>query len=353
MRNKLLNYLYTIANWSPLLHISCDEHFGRYDASLKLRLSALALSLGKSKLYIITLSNAKWSLFHLVQLDAILKRPNQTQIDLKASDYYNDISSQSRPDEEIALHYEFLKEAYNNNTSTRSSLETKVSSHASTYLILAGFYAYVFNELWKIKGWQGDIALGWFLLSLPFLASTGYFIFNFFQVGGVVRASFREIKPASKATQYQQAKGAYINWFSSMNENQTLATYVKNIETNMVTAFLLVAMLWIFVFFSGNSATKEPPKPTNTNFEFAVVDEAGSLNKKGISQLLNNLHPAGKKKDTYYIISSTPPSDELYSSVLGFIKAVAGSDRVVELKLDDSSRLGSSIIVKIKGENPL
>jgi hypothetical protein len=344
-----------LLNWLPVLHLSCDKGFGQYIPNTKKRFSLLAASLGGVKIYFLTLNDRQFSVLFSLKLSSISPPPDQKTIDAKTADYLTDIDGRS--DDDVSIQYEFLKENYNNNCNSRSSLETKVSSHASTYLVLAGFYAYVFNELWKLSDWQYILALTLYLTGFLFLASAGIFIFTFFRIGNSVRAAFRDLKPMGKSTIKIQSALAYTNWYASNAENRALATYVKNIELNMAKSLAIVAPLWLFIFISNNvtiEATKgDIHNKTAPNLEISVVGRDGKLNKQAFSALLETLNSTDSHKESKYVIlSGTTKDKELYSSIISIVRAFADKQSIIELHFSDQLQLGNSVIIKIEGATP-
>lgn len=351
-RQEIYHVVCSLLNWSPIFHISCDDKFGQYVRTAPTRYSLFAMAIGGLKIYFLTMSANHINFLFTLRLRDISSPPDQNTVDAKATAYRNDISTQS--DAEIAIQYDFLKEAYNNNCNTRSSLETKVSSHASTYLVLIGFYAYVFNELWKLNDWQHTVALGWYIAGSAPLISTGIFIFTFFRIDSVVRATFRDLKTPGNSTPQNQASHAYTNWFASKGENTALATYVKNIEINMALSLAIVVPLWIFVFASNNAASEankaKPHESVKPGLEIAIVDQHGALNKTSLSLLLDTLKLANNdKKAKYFVLSGTHHDKILYSSIINFVRAYLGSERVTELRLSEQLSPGESVIIKIEG----
>lgn len=247
--------IFKTLNWSPIFHVSCDDKFGEYCEGECKRFSLLSLALGSRKIYLITYSEKQIRTFACVNLWRIVTPPTQHQIDSKTNNYLNDIGD--IPDQEISIHYEFLKESFNTNCNTRSSLETKVSSYLSSYLVLAAFYAYSFNEYWPLAG------VKFYLLSFIFavgffpLISCGAMILSFFKVKNTVRATFKELKQKGNATAKNQAAAAYTNWYASKSENTALATAVKNIESYMTSAVAAVFILWIITFLIKADETKK------------------------------------------------------------------------------------------------
>lgn len=242
----MLNLIFNILNWIPIFHISCDLRFGEYREKESIRFSLLAIALGSRKLYLISYSQKKFKLFKTLNLWHIVSTPTQDQIDNKTTTYLRDITN--IPNQEISIQYEFLKESFNTNCNTRSSLETKVSSYSSSYLVLAAFYAYSFNEYWPLNGVIFYILSFLFITGFFPLISCGAMILSFFKVKDTVRATFRDLKPKGKSTIKNQAAAAYTNWFASKSENTALATCVKNIESYMASAVATVFILWAATF---------------------------------------------------------------------------------------------------------
>ncbi|WP_338579609.1 hypothetical protein [Pseudomonas sp. ML2-2023-6] len=277
--------------------------------------------------------------------------PSLQLVDQKAGSYSSDMQITNRSEDDLKVQYEFLKEAYNNACSVKSSMLAKVSSHASAYFVLAGFYAYVFNELWKLDGWQKDFSVVFISIGALFLLTAGVFTFSFLQVSGGVRARFHDIRALNGSTTLSQAKHAYINWFASKSENLVLASKIKNIELNVVVAFLLIVVLWLFVFFSGADSGLKGGLQYESDLELQILNGDGVLDKEELSRLFDIVNSSDTRSaDQYIVLSSNSADAEIYSGVVGMIKLVVGSSKVSELRLSSSSGFKDRIVIKIKKE---
>lgn len=352
MRNNLSAYsvfLCKALNWLPIIHVSCDERYGSYAPGSTVRNSALVLSIGLYKIYFLTYSNGRLSLYFILKFRSVAAYPSIQLVEQKADKYYLDMKNNSRTDKELEIQYEFLKEAYNNACTSKSSMLSKASYHVSTYLVLTGFYAYVFNELWKLEGWQKLSASFFIFGGVVFLVTAGVFIFSLLQISSEVRSTFKEVKVLAGSTCIGQAKSAYINWYASKEENNVLASQVKNTEMNMIIAFLIIAALWVFVFISGSNQEMEKSSWPAAGLEIQILNSDGILNENGLRNFFDILKNSNSRpSDQYMILSGRASNSEIYSSFVGLTKAVVGHDHVSELYLSSSSGIRGRLIIKIE-----
>ena len=342
-------FLCRFLNWTPIFHVSCDDRYGSYAVNTTARFSLLVLSIGMYKIYFLTYAKGKISPCFVLGFRSVVAYPSTQIVDQKAETYCLEMKNTNRPEEDLKVQYEFLKEGYNNACASKSSMLSKVSSHASTYLVLAGFYAYVFNELWKLDGWQKTSAAIFISVGVLFLITAGVFAFSFLQVSSEIRSRFSDVKAPDGSSYLAQAKHAYINWYASKLENTVLASKIKNIELNMVVALLLVVALWGFVFVSGDKQKKAEGAKFAADLEIQILNSEGVLDKEGLSKFFDVISGSRERSlDQYVVLSSNSADAEIYSGLIGVARSVVGSDHVSELRLSSSSGLKSSIIIKVK-----
>lgn len=355
MSNKsrpLFVFFCKILNWSPVFHVSCDDRYGSYSAYSNVRFSALAVSIGLYKIYFLTRFDGRFAFFFILSFRSAAAYPSIELVEQKSQEYYALMQSDQKTDQELEVHYEFLKESYNNACASKSSMLSKTSSHASTYLVLAGFYAYVFNEIWNLDGWQKHSASFFIFCGVLFLLTSGVFIFSLLQVSSEIRSTFTDLKKSEGSIYLKQAKSAYENWYASKEENKVLASKIKNIELNMIVSFLVVAAVWVFVFASGNKTDIKENSDLTANLEIKILNGSGELEGSSLNEfigLLNNYK--SHSVDRYVIFSSNFVGAEVYSSLVGLAKAVAGRDNISEFPLSSSYGLKNRVIVKIKNRD--
>lgn len=336
-------------NWSPFFHVSCDDLYGSYMSSYTARFSVFALSIGMFKVYFLTVSGGKISLYSTLFFRSVMPYPSAPLVDQKAESYFLEMHRENRSEEDLKVQYEFLKEAYNNACAAKSSMLSKVSSHASTYLVLAGFYAFVFNEVWKLDGWQRNSAVVFICMGVLFLLTAGVFIFSFLQVSSEVRARFAEVRAKGGSSYLAQAKHAYVNWYASKYENMVLASKIKNIELNVVLAFLLIVNLWIFVFVCGGKEELSHEVKYVDELELHILNSDGVLDKEGLGKFFDVISSSkGRSVDQYVVLSGDSVDADIYSGLVSIAKSVVGESYVSELRLSSSSGLKNSIIIKVK-----
>lgn len=338
----MINFIFLVLHWTPFFHVSCDDFFGRYQSGCRRRYSLLAIPVGEVKFYFITLHGGALKFFHVLKLSSISPPVLQGEVDQKTADY--SVVVKSLKDDEIAIQYEFLKEGFNNNCTSRSSMETKVSSYASTYLVLVAFYAYIFNEVWGLSGVEYFSAMGLFLIGLFPLISCGLVVLSFFRISGVVRAAFSDIKASGHATPASQVALAYTNWYASKGENRALASYVKNIESYMAGALVLVFFLWIYIFII-ESVDRAGSTENVVGQELTIIDSRGQVDRAAMSKFIAQLTTADS--DKVYIISGPATDKSAYSHVVEFVKLFLTHQDLVEISLGKQEVLGSSVIVKL------
>lgn len=352
MRNYLNNcflFLCKSLNWSPVFHVSCDDLYGSYRPSCTVRFSVFALSIGMFKIYFLTIIGRRVSFYSTLCFRSVMAYPSTQLVDQKAESYFLEMQRENRSEEDLKVQYEFLKEAYNNACTAKSSMLSKVSSHASTYLVLAGFYAFVFNEIWKLDGWQRNSAVVFICIGVLFLLTAGVFIFSFLQVSSEVRARFAEVRAKGGSSYLAQAKHAYVNWYASKFENMVLASKIKNIELNFVLAFLLVVSLWIFVFVYGGKEGVSNEVKYVDDFELQILNGDGVLDKEGLGKFFDVISSSKDRSvDRYVVLSSDSVDAAIYSGLVSVAKSVVGDSYVSELRLSSSSGLKNSIIIKVK-----
>ncbi|WP_330206683.1 hypothetical protein [Pseudomonas sp. AM14(2022)] len=338
----------TLLNHTPLFHISCDQRFGQYHATTPRRLSLLVISFWKWKLYIISInSQRKFELLKLINFDLICPMPSQAEVDNKTDSFRKHLTSTSASTEAANIQYESLKERFNQNTSIKSSFDNKVSAYASSYVVLLGFYAYLFNEMWKLTNnnlfYTSCVVI--FICAL-FTATAGLYIWGFLKLKNTIRSRFFDLK--TEPTAQNQAVLTYTNWYSSEKEGTVHASYIRNIETNMATSLLLGLGLWIFVFLSSNYLSSQTHPPLSTAQETEIINESGDLKKQNLSTLLSIIQNADSSQNyTLYVISNAEVQSSIKEQVIKTLKLLLTPEKIKEVNLS-TSVIKKSMTIKLE-----
>ena len=65
-----------VFNWLPVFHVSCDDRYGSYSESSKVRFSALALSIGLYKIYFLTCFDGRFAFFFMLSFRSAAAYPS-------------------------------------------------------------------------------------------------------------------------------------------------------------------------------------------------------------------------------------------------------------------------------------
>lgn len=342
----LESILCIIFNHSPIFHISCDERFGQYRPGANKRISLLAISFWKWKAYLITFNN-RFEFIHTINFDKVCPMPTQTDVDKKTNLFRAHLAA--TPTTEAAhIQYESLKERFNQNSSIKSSFDNKASAYASTYVVLLGFYAYVFNEIWKLGNntffYSFCVAL---LTCCLFTATSGLYIWGFLKLKNTIRSKFSDLKRDPSA--HNQAALAYTNWYSSEKESTVHASYIRNIEVNLAISVFLGLGLWLSVFLcSSYLSGSNQPSPSDSR-ETLVVNESGELQKQNLSALLSIIKEASIDGNfTLYTISNDAESSPMREETMNILKFFLSPENIKTINIHSNKTIKKSMIIKLE-----
>lgn len=317
-----------VLNISPLFHVSCDENFGTLNPDGTRRYSLLATNWGTSKLYFLTFrKNDKFKLLHITTFSTICPPVDQIQVNEKTESYATAIQNQAV--DALNIQLDFLKESYASNITSEASMDSRVSSYVAAYLVLIGFFAYLFHEIWSVHTspifWPNFII---FLVGILFLYSSGAFIWQFLRVRNSVRSTFRELR--SDSTLHKRVELAYINWYASKEELRRLASHVKNIEHNLAASLSIAILVWLTFFYFSNAA---PLK------QFAQPNAAHPQQAEGtdvdLDALLHSLE-AIRKENTHpnrYILG-TEAAKPQRKAIADLLRLYVAPDQIIEITVD-------------------
>lgn len=331
-----------ILNWIPIFHLSCDEFFGAYRKGGKRRFSFAAISLGRRKVYLISWANKKFSLLEVLRFDEICRDMPQADVDLAADLFANDIKGQN--DTDLSLQYEFLKERFNTNENSKSSIETRVSAHITTYLALLGVYGYVVTLLLRESGWPARISWGIVVFGCVFLVAAANFMWPLLQVKGVTRSTFSDLRKSP--TLLNQARLAYINWYASQDEMRIRSSQAKNAELNIILALFVSIPLWIFVqFFVVQTNADLVNRKGPGELPQQVVNADGSIQ----SSALRNLIDIDPETEPFVLTAiSAPRENPSRDRVVGILRSVYGENRVEDLRIHGNQFVDKRTIITVR-----
>lgn len=321
---KILNML----NFSPIFHISCDESFGAYSQNGNLRLSLLVVVLGTWKLYLITGKRGEgFKLLRVIRFADVCHQVNQECIDQKTASYAATIQEQN--DQSLDAQLDFLKDGYESNLTAEASLDSRVSSYVSGYLVLIGFFAYLFDAILSAAPSIARLISGIiFLAGILFLLSSGAFLWRFLRVRNVVRSTFKDMKDSP--TKCKRVELAYTNWYASKKEVESLASHVKNIEQSMASALCIAIMTWVTTLYINNPALLHLDfQPTTIQ---ASQKNDANTNLTIVLQSLEAIKNEGAHPMRYIIGSEETKAETKIISDL--LRLYAGQDRIVEITVN-------------------
>ncbi|MDP9651594.1 hypothetical protein [Paraburkholderia caledonica] len=337
-----MNFLLALLNQIPVIHVSCDDAYGAYRPGLPRRYSMLVLVCGSAKFYLFTIYNRRLGLFRLLRFSELNLLEPQKTIDKLTADYRD--TTEYLTDEQVNLQYEFLKERFNNNEDAKSSLETRLASHITSYFALTGFYGYILTMLLPPSpgAW-----LAWFVFGCGclFMIACGAFIWSGLQVKGVVRSTFKDL--AADISSRTQAALAYTNWYASRQEVRALASQVKNVEMNMILALCIAVPLWIAVQFI-MSRPEGVPRDTDdrSTMMTEVVNPDGTFATKNVAALLATLGKGFSSGGEKFVMVSGQQANLNRDRIAGILKLSSGEDNVRDIRLPQSGWGDASVIVK-------
>lgn len=326
-------------NFSPFFHVSCDENFGTFISGGTYRYSVLATIWGTSKLYFITFrKNEKFKLFHIVRFSTLCPPIDPAQIDEKTKSYATTIQDQA--DESLNAQLDFLKESYASNLTSEASMDNRVSSYVAAYLVLIGFFAYLFHEIWSIHTssifWI-DLAI--FLAGTLFLYSSGTFLWRFLRVRESVRSTFRDLR--NDSTLRKRVELAYTNWYSSKEELRRLASHVKNIEHNLAASLAIAILAWLTFFYFSNATPVKQFAPST-----AAHTQQTNAPDVDINIVLQTLKAIGKESlhPNRYILG-TEEAKLQRKIIADFLKLYVEPDQIIEITIDGTLTSGKRLLI--------
>lgn len=327
-------------NWLPIFHISCDELFGAYSPSHPIRFSAISISVGRSKLYIFTIKSKKLRLWHNLRFNDACPLSDRNEVDQKADAFFRVIQSQTP--EELAIQYEYLKEAFNNNEDSKSSLETRVSAHITTYFALLGLYGYIVTLMLHESG--SMVVISWLalLVGFIFLAAAAAFMWSILQVKGVTRSAFKDLRQSPDLM--TQARLAYTNWYASKDETRVRASLVKNAESNLILSLCVGVILWAFVQF-GVVGTDDRVDTASLEFAQQVIRADGSLDIASTKNLVRKVDVDSKIS---LAVISSPGENKKRDRIVDFLRLLTDESRVEDLRVRSVELSDKRVIVATK-----
>lgn len=326
-------------NFSPLFHVSCDENFGTYISGGTYRYSLLATLWGTSKLYFLTFRrNEKLKLFHTVRFSTLCPPTGQAQVDEKTRSYAATIQDQA--DESLNAQLDFLKESYASNLTSEASMDNRVSSYVAAYLVLIGFFAYLFHEIWGVR----TVSIFWpnliiFLVGILFLYSSGAFLWRFLMVRDSVRSTFRDLR--NDATLRKRVELAYTNWYATKEELRWLASHVKNIEHNLAASLAVAILTWLTFFYFSNTT----PVKQSTSSSAMHTQQANGTDMD-MNVLLQTLEAIGKESlhPNRYILG-TEEAKPQRKIIADFLKLYVEPDQIIEITIDGTLPSGERLLI--------
>lgn len=334
-------------NHSPIFHVSCDERFGQYHPGANKRISLLAISFWKWKVYLITF-NKQLKLAHTINFDTLCPMPVQNDVDYKTISYRNHLAATSASTEAAQIQYESLKERFNQNSSIKSSFDNKASAYASTYVVLLGFYAYVFNEIWKLGNKNAFYAsCAALLVCSLFTATSGLYIWGFLKLKNTIRSKFSDLK--LDPSPQNQAVLAYTNWYSSEKESTVHASYIRNIESNLAVSVFLGLGLWLSVFLSTSYLSTSDQTAPSESHELMIINEMGELQKQNLSALLSLIKEARNDGGfTLYAISNYTEKSPAREETINILNFFLSSEKIKKISLQSNSSIRKSMTIKLE-----
>ncbi len=326
-------------NSSPFLHVSCDENFGTCISEGTYRYSLFAALWGTSKLYFLTFrKNEKLKLFHIIRFSTLCPPIDQAQVDEKTKSYAATIQDQA--DKSLDVQLDFLKESYASNLTSEASMDNRVSSYVAAYLVLIGFFAYLFHEIWGVR----TASIFWpiliiFLVGILFLYSSGAFLWQFLRVRDSVRSTFRDLR--NDSTLRKRVELAYTNWYATKEELKRLASHVKNIEHNLAASLAIAIIAWLtFFYFSNATPVKQFASSTA-----AHTQQANGLNV-GMNAVLQTLEAIGKESlhPNRYILG-TKEAKPQRKIIADLLKLYVEPDQIMEITIDGTLPSGKHLLI--------
>ncbi|MEN2388054.1 hypothetical protein [Comamonas sp. A7-5] len=344
----LAKIIFRFLNFSPLLHVSCDENFGAFDEECARRYSVVAVTLLRSKLYVLTFSDGGFYLFKIINFKEKCPEIDKNDVDDKTRTYI--IHANNIDEDTSKIHYEYLKENYNATSASKASLETRVSVYISCYLVLLGFFGYILTEALK-KSIDQFVFIGYLFLFIGalFLMATTAFMQLFLKVKSVVRSTFRELKAEEGSAQKALTSAMYTNWYAAKYEFQRLASQVKNIEINLALSLLMSIFAWLAVsinLIKNNNDIKLSDKP---KVEHIIFDATGFLQYRELKTLLSELDTGKYIECQKYIIFGGQASKEQLDLIKLITKPYVIKVGVHFIELKIAPGFEKSIVFKIEG----
>lgn len=338
-----------ISNWSPVLHISEDSNFGSVDKLSRVRLSFLAIPLGKNKFYFLSLVKDevinKWKLeiYKCLNFYSVCKKEDQSQIDTKVNSYNAQIGNQLDIDN-LKIQIDFLKDKFNQNQERKSILYNKINNYTAIVLVFLGFIGYLLTELLNLNFYKINYYIYWimFVLLIIYTLNLSLFVKDGLSIQAYIRSKFGDLK--NNPTYKQLALSYYTDWYSSKNESQILSSIVCNIEEYFSRSLFITILLWFCIIINKNWPSMAYSTTLNYKSEYLIVNNSDEFLPDEFSKFLKNIN---KTKNGIYIISNKDNFN--YKVIKEFIEiATKKSSRLEAIEIESNSLDNNTILLKYK-----
>lgn len=340
--------LFFVLNKSPIMTVSCDELFGDYSSSYPARYSLISLGVGGVKIHLLTYCEG-FNFLKVVSLDNIMSWPSQKEVDEKTEEFRQEINNTS--DDELTLQREFLVNYIQDQNSSESNLQNKISTYTTILvLVVPAIFSglvYVFSEKETITLWWAILILlaGLLYSSLNQI----YFLYRAHNIKGRTRPTFSDLR--ANCNIRELVTSYYTHWISARREVQCIAGYIRNVEKYLqdilLFALALFALLNAQIFIRHSDVNKAPSSIT----EVSLLNKGGELQSNKLQSFLLLLQNAASQEgQAIYIINNVPENKEAYQRIRTVLDTFIEKDRIKVLNIKTPEEQGSLIIIKIGDE---
>ncbi len=340
MSSKLLSFTCWAFNHSPLFNVSCDDNFGTYKVGSLIRLSFVGLSICDRKLYLITVSGGKWSLFKILTFNELRPLPTLEIAIEKQNRYRDDISEMD--DTQIEQHVAFLSGAKQHDITIKGMLQNKASVYGAVAVALATL---PILELKRIF-FEWDFSLYSLLLIASFIylyLQVLEFLKLFLKNKTVCRSRFSDFKADGTLKKY--AESLYLDWYCIKEERDIQASYVMNIQKYLVYSLIMAAIISLSPILK--SITSDDAKQSNS-CEFqqvSIMSSSGQLREGELMKLASLLSKKTVIKNILLVRNFEKLSDD-YKHILTTLGLYFNKSQIEEVYLKDTNSESPFLIIK-------
>lgn len=282
-----------LLNHFPVFHVSRDDGFDSVDFLAGLRFSLLSLPWGDKHIYLFTYiyqGNVKerFKLLSILRISDIKSPRQQEDLDQLEADFLD--LEDDTGGLKSKLRIEFLKHKSAECQNSINTLNNKVNSYIAIALVYTGLFAFLFQSILEL-GFSHFSALMWLAFGLSSISLVNVLVLlrRYLQVKGALKSRFGSFKGTPNWKQL--AKGIYIDWLTSQDEQWEAATVVKNIEKYFIRSIFFSSLILFSTVLQPFIQQVPFDARKVTNDEFILIDKEGNFSPQELLNLSKAVTP--------------------------------------------------------------